>query len=85
VTELHSQVDAIQSRKDLADFVRTLQHDLRNHPDSWENISLDDYLEALAAWVDDMDGYYRNQGRPVPSQPSWKTLAEILLAAKLYE
>lgn len=59
--------------------------DLRSRPDAWENASLDRYLEALAAWVEDMDGYYQNRGQAAPEQPNWKTLGEILLAATTYE
>ncbi|MGH7970069.1 MAG: DUF7660 family protein, partial [Limisphaerales bacterium] len=43
------------------------------------------FLEALGAWVQDMDGYYRNQGKPVPEQLDWKTFSDILMAAKMYE
>jgi hypothetical protein len=39
----------------------------------------------MAAWVDDIDGYFRNRGEAVPVQPTWKTLGQILLAAKVYE
>jgi hypothetical protein len=42
-------------------------------------------LEALAAWVEDMDGYYLNQGKAVPEKPDWKHVADMLMAAKLYE
>ncbi|MGH2599621.1 MAG: DUF7660 family protein, partial [Dehalococcoidia bacterium] len=43
------------------------------------------YLSAMAAWAEDMDGYYENRGDPVPKQPSWRTLGELLLAARVYE
>jgi len=42
-------------------------------------------LEALAGWIDDSDGYYVNQGKPVPTAPSWKNVAEMLIAARIYE
>jgi hypothetical protein len=43
------------------------------------------YLEALGAWVEDMNGYYQAKGGAIPLQPSWKMLGQILLAAKVYE
>jgi hypothetical protein len=79
------QQEDIQTRDDLVLFVRDLLADLRSRPDAWENASLDTYLEALAAWVEDMEGYYRNRGEATPEPPSWKTLGEILLAATMYE
>jgi len=42
-------------------------------------------LEAASAWVTDMDGYFLNQGRPIPDSPSWALIATILSAALIYE
>jgi hypothetical protein len=75
----------IQSREDFIAFVRSLSKDFRDHPQSWENDNLERFLEALGAWVEDMDGYYRKQGKPVPQQLDWKTFADMLMAAKMYE
>jgi hypothetical protein len=77
--------NSIRSREDFVVFVKALTKDLRENPASWENTNLDRFLEALGAWVEDMDGYYLNQGKPVPKQPDWKVAADMLLAAKMYE
>lgn len=78
-------VETINSRADFVQFVRELCTDLETSAESWENSDLRSYLEAVAAWIEDMDGYYRNSDQPLPQQPSWKILAEILLAARVYE
>jgi hypothetical protein len=83
--DLSESVEDVQSRHEFVAFVRALLRDLQQHPDTWENADLERFIEALAAWVEDMDGYYQNLGRPVPEQPSWKLLSEILLAARIYE
>jgi hypothetical protein len=83
--ELREQAEKIQTRNDLALFIHHLVKDLRTHPERWENASLEAYLAALAAWVQDMEGYYRNRHEPTPHQPTWKHLGEILLAARIYE
>lgn len=77
--------NSIRSREDFVGFVKALSKDLRDNPASWENANLERYLEALGAWVEDMDGYYTNQGKPVPQQPDWKVAADMLMAAKMYE
>lgn len=82
---LESRIESIQTRQDLTDFIRALVKDFQDNPKSWENTKLDQYLEATAAWIDDMDGYYNNLNKPVPHQPEWKTIADILMAAKHYE
>lgn len=76
---------AVRSREDLAQFLRNLAQDLRLRPETWENADLGSFLEAMSAWVDDLDGYYRNRGEAVPTQPDWKTIAEIVAAARVYE
>ena len=75
----------VYTREDLATFAHELAHNLRTQPQEWENVTLADYLEAMAAWIQDAEGYYINSGQPVPQQPSWHNFAEILLAAKRYE
>jgi hypothetical protein len=82
---LKKRVDAIGSRDEFVAFIGALRHDLSVRPEDWQNTTLDGFLEALAAWVQDMDGYYENNCLPVPSALNWKNIAEMLLAAKQYE
>jgi hypothetical protein len=83
--ELHEQVETIDSRASLIEFIEALRKDLQANPNEWENHTLDRFLSALASWIDDSEAYYLNQGRPIPSSPSWKNVAEMLIAAKTYE
>jgi hypothetical protein len=83
--KLDQNVNNIQSREDLVSFIKALRHDLKQAPDSWTNADLDSFLEAMAAWIEVMDGYYRNLGEPMPEQPTWSTIGQILIAAKMYE
>jgi hypothetical protein len=82
---LDDMVDGIDTRDDLAAFVAALRQDLVDRPDGWENGSLDRFLGAAAAWLDDADGYFLNRGEPVPTTPSWRFLGQLFLAAKHYE
>lgn len=83
--ELREQAAKIQTRDDLVAFLHHLVRDLNTCPERWENTSLEAYLAAMTAWVQDMDGYYRNRGEAVPQHLTWKHMGEILLAARLYE
>jgi len=80
-----TRVDSIKRREDLVAFVEELGQDLKDHPDSWENPDLSRFLDALARWIEDSDGYYENRGVPIPQMPEWKTFAEMLAAARIYE
>ncbi|MGH8838419.1 MAG: DUF7660 family protein [Jiangellaceae bacterium] len=77
--------DSIRTRQDLARFVNALRHDLLNNGDAWENATLDRYLEALAAWIADMEGYFKNQGISAPERPDWHLVGQMLFAASIYE
>lgn len=75
----------IETKEDFVSFVYGLSNNYREHPESWSNDNIGTYLEALAAWVEDKDGYYLNQGQPVPEKPDWQTITDMLFAAKYYE
>ncbi len=75
----------IVSKEDLVAFIRTLGEDLRSNPAGWENATLDQFLSALASWIEDSEGYYRSQGRPPPKELAWSDIADMLIAAKMYE
>ena len=83
--ELYDKVDNVKSREDLIKLINHLRMDLQTNRDKWENITLEDYLEAMEAWVNDLDGYYLNTNQTMPKQPSWKTFAAILYASSMYE
>ncbi len=82
---LHERACEVRTREEFIQFVRVLASNRDDKPDEWENPDLPAYLEALAAWVEDMDGYFQGRREPVPQQPTWNTLAQIVLAAKVYE
>lgn len=83
--ELNESAEDVKSREDLIKFINHLRRDLQTNKAEWENITLEDYLEAMEAWVNDMEGFYLNTDQPVPKQPSWKTFADILYASSMYE
>lgn len=83
--ELHEQISLVNSKEELADFVAALRSDLSANPDTWENPTLERFLEAIESWIRTMDTYYKNTGQILPDAPGWKVFADILYAAKIYE
>ena len=75
--EIHERARNVETKADLVAFVQALAQDLERNAESWENPSLERYLKALASWLEDSDGYYRNQGKPIATTPSWKNVADI--------
>ncbi|ALO13464.1 Cytosine deaminase-related metal-dependent hydrolase [Streptomyces venezuelae] len=77
--------DEVLSRDELVALVRELRQDYLRRGHEWENQSLDHFLEALAAWIDDSPGWYRNFGKQLPEEGDWTFLARALQAATVYE
>ena len=76
----------MNARSDLIQFIYALQDDLKQHPENWENSDLHTYLGALARFLGDAHGYYRNKKEDVdPDSPSWRLLADSLQAATVYD
>lgn len=75
----------VNDKDEFAKFVGELVTDLRNNPDSWENHSLDAYLQAMQSWVEDMDGWEKNLKINISDMNVWKLMAHILYASKIYE
>lgn len=83
--DIYTFAKAIRSRGDFTEFLRHLIIDLESNREGWENATLEEYLEAFSGWVDDMDGYYLNVGKPTPKELDWNLLGKMFLAARTYE
>ncbi len=70
---------AVTSRAELAGFVQALLAEFQaDAGGSWENPTLERFLEALA-------GYAADAGDADDGPPTWRTFAEFLAAARDYE
>jgi len=78
--ELYELAHRVDSKETFLEFVAALRSDLeaRGREPEWENPDLGRFLEAMQAWTEDM-------GDRVAAQPSWRTFADMLMAAKIYE
>ncbi len=82
---LDERVDAIATKEDLVAFIRALRTDLLRNPQGWENDSLERYLEAMGAWTDVMENFFRNESRDMEAEPKWRLFGEMLFAATMNE
>ncbi len=80
------RTDNIQTKEDFMAFVEELRNDLKANPSEWENSTLDDFLEALSRYTEDIDGYYQNMNINInPEKASWRQFADIFMGARIYE
>lgn len=65
----------LSTRPELAAFIGYLRADLQSNPEGWETTSLEPFLEAMQAWLnntDTVDGI----------EPKWRAMAQTLLSAR---
>jgi hypothetical protein len=78
--------ESVASRAALAEFVDRLYADLRTASSDWENPTLEQFLEALSAYLRDVPGYLKNTHLHIdPEKPSWELFALVLAGARVYE
>ncbi|WP_433900170.1 DUF7660 family protein [Sphingobacterium puteale] len=76
----------VRDRQGFIKFLDLLHQDLLQQPETWENKTLPDFLEALASYAEDIQGYYDNTGANVDAEKAaWSTFADIFKGAKVYE
>jgi hypothetical protein len=76
----------VTDRQSFIKFLELLRKDFLYNPESWENKSLPDFLDALSAYTEVIQGYYDNMKLNVNAdQPNWSTFADIFKGATMYE
>ena len=76
----------VQDRLSFVKFLELLREDLATNSEAWENKTLDDFLEAMARYAADIQGFYDNSGQPINAdEPSWKVFADVFKGARIYE
>ncbi|RUP01593.1 MAG: hypothetical protein EKK34_28445 [Mycobacterium sp.] len=77
--------ELVHDSRSLANFLVWLAEDFECNKNSWQNITIASFLEALSAWLDPDDMPYNSLDQRFSPRPSWSLVAEMLLAAKYYE
>jgi hypothetical protein len=85
MNELLNAAKTVNDQRSFAIFLSTMADDFKSNPTLWENRDLGAFLEAMASWVEEMDGFYRNMEGGVPRNVNWKVFADALMGARVYE
>ena len=84
INDLFPERANIESRQALIELI----FNLLDHNDAveWENETVYTFLQSLAAWLNDADGFYQNMAEKTdPNTASWQLFADALQAAAYYE
>ena len=85
MSNIYENLKKIGNREDIVQFISSLVEDLKNNSKDWANISLEDYLNGMASWIEDMDGLYPESEREQLEHLDWKLVAMILYSGSRYE
>lgn len=79
-----TDAEAVSSREDLVLYVQRLHAAIAAGEDV-ENLTLERFLEALAAWIEGCPRFFQQEGYEPPVGASWSFVAHALSAALIYE
>jgi hypothetical protein len=80
----------VTDRQSFVQFLELFKDDLMRNKNHWENKTLEEFLEAMTRYSEDIQGYYDNRekenGEHINADnPSWRVFADILRGSKVYE
>ncbi|GAA3920767.1 hypothetical protein GO495_00740 [Chitinophaga oryziterrae] len=76
----------VTDRQTFIKFISLLLKNYLQNKEGWENADLGSFLEAMARYAEDIQGYYDNTNQNINADtPTWKVFADILSGAKFYE
>ena len=76
----------VTDRQSFIEFINLLRQDFIDNSESWGNKNLNDFLQALSSYAEDIQGYYDNNKIDTNAdKPNWQTFADILKGATIYE
>lgn len=74
------------TRKDFITFLKEFKQDFHENNNSWENKTLEDFLESMISYTEDVQGYYDNNNLNIDADnPTWENFRTILMGASVYE
>jgi hypothetical protein len=74
------------TKQEFIDFINILRTDFIKNKEQWENTTIEDFLEAMSRYVEDIDGYYKNTNQNIElDKIDWKVFSDILKGSSIYE
>jgi hypothetical protein len=78
-------LEKVENKDDFIKFISLLVKDLKQNSNDWVNTSLEDYLNGIASWVEDVDGLITDPSEDFTEGIDWNFVATILFAGSRYE
>ena len=73
--DIYEKMNKVNDKESFVDFLKSLSKDFNEDKDHWENITGDQYLESISAYLKDSED----------KNLDYKELANIFYVGKIYE
>ncbi|GAB0156762.1 hypothetical protein CHRYSEOSP005_20290 [Chryseobacterium sp. Alg-005] len=74
------------TKQEFIQFIDNLRSDFIENKDQWENKTIEDYLEAMSRYVEDLQEYYLYTNQNIDLEKvDWKIFSDILKGSSIYE
>ena len=81
-----TDAQTIRSRLQLAEFIDKLRAEAAANPERVENVRIEDYFEAMSAYLRDFPGLVKNGVWDGSAEdPTWALFAAVVAGAVIYE
>ena len=78
--DLFDLCNASKDKASFLEYIEALKNDFISNPETWVNISIYMYLDAIHSWISDY-----HQDAINFENPGWKDIAAMLYMGKIYE
>jgi hypothetical protein len=76
----------VLDRKSFSKFAEKLLINYEQNGKNWEVKRIEDFIENISRYAEDIDGYYTNMNFETSAEtPTWRIFAQILKGATIYE
>lgn len=74
------------SRIEFVEFLKAFKSDFDANKSTWGNTTLEDFLEAMITYTEEVQGFYDNMNLNIDADiPTWENFKTILKGASMYE
>lgn len=74
------------TRIEFIEFLKEFREDLITNKSKWENKTVEDFLEAMESYAEDVQGFYDNMKMDIDANvPTWENFMTIMKGASIYE
>ncbi|SDL48362.1 hypothetical protein SAMN05421823_106143 [Catalinimonas alkaloidigena] len=74
------------TRIEFIAFLKAFRQDLEEGKPEWKNQTLEDFLEAMASYTEDIQGYYDTMNLNTDADvATWENFKTLLKGASMYE